>query len=216
VPPLPSIENCGILKMFATIGDHTDQQVVHFNWGGGPASVSDLLDIATIWETNWNTSWVQFTPNYVSSDLSLVYTTIRDLSSPTANRAQYTETYTGSATQQSSAGDCILLSHQVALAYRGGHPRTYVYGATTDNIAAGGQTWIDDCINQALAAWTAAKNAVADWSYGSITNPVPGMVSYYSGGARRETPVFYPFLDTTVSNIIRSQRRRVRRTPTPT
>ena len=100
--------------------------------------------------------------------------------------------------------------------YRGGHPRTYVFGATNDNVADGSQTWIDTATAAALAAWEFAVADVLAGSYPVITDLAVGALSYFTGGALRVSPLFRPFLDTVASNIIRSQRRRVRRTPTPT
>lgn len=212
--PLPPIANTGLLRMYATIGDHTCQMGAHFQWSG-TAIVADLNTLCQLWQENWETDWFNSGSDWVSSDCTVLYTTCKDLSSETAAMGQYTHTQVGSATQQCSANDAILLSHAVNRFWRGGHPRTYVFGATTDNIDVGGQTWLSTAQAAALAAWEDAVGAVLTGSYDVISDLAVGAVSYFTGGARRETPVWLPFADTTVSATIRSQRRRVRRTPTP-
>lgn len=215
VPPLPDAPGVALVKMFGQIGDHTCEQVVHWKFSG-TATDADMVEIATQWQTAWENEWMNFGTEYVSTDVSLLYTTATDLTTPTSAFGQYTHSQAGNSDERCSANDAILLSHNVGMRYRGGHPRTYVFGATNDNVADGSQTWIDGAVAQALAAWEYAVTGVLDGTYPVITDLAVGALSYFTGGALRVSPVFLPFVDTVVSNIIRSQRRRVRRTPTPT
>ena len=215
VPPLPDAPGVALLKMFGQIGDHTCEQVVHWKFNGA-ATDADMLQIATQWQGAWETYWVNNGSEFVSTDVELLYTTATDLTTPTSAFAQYTHTQAGNSDERCSANDAILLSHNVAMRYRGGHPRTYVFGATNDNVADGSQTWIDTATAAALAAWEFAVADVLAGSYPVITELAVGALSYFTGGALRASPLFLPFVDTVVSSIIRSQRRRVRRTPTPT
>lgn len=215
MPPLPDAPGVAMVKMFGTIGDHTCEQIVHWKFSGA-ATDNDMIDLATQWQGAWESEWMNFGTEYVSTDCALAYTTATDLTSPSSAFGQYTHAQAGNSDERCSANDAILLSHNVAMRYRGGHPRTYVFGATNDNVADGSQTWIDGVVAQALAAWEYAVTAVLDTTFPVITDLAVGALSYYTGGALRASPLFLPFVDTVVSNIIRSQRRRVRRTPTPT
>lgn len=215
MPPLPDAPGVALVKMFGQIGDHTCEQVVHWKFNG-TATDADMLEIATQWQGAWETYWVNNGSEFVSTDVELLYTTATDLTTPTSAFAQYTHTQAGNSDERCSANDAILLSHNVGMRYRGGHPRTYVFGATNDNVADGSQTWLDTATAAALSAWEFAVADVLAGTYPVITDLAVGALSYFTGGALRVSPLFLPFVDTVVSSIIRSQRRRVRRTPTPT
>lgn len=217
MPPLPAINRTAKVTTAATIGQHTCQLGCHWQWGEGTATDADMLNLAEVWQGAWETNWWSNASEYVSSDCTVIYTQATDLSADDAATSTYVHSVPGNASQQCSANDAVLLRHAISARYRGGHPRTYLFGQTTDNIDVGGQTWISALTAAALAAWESAVAAViASGDFPNIAELVVGTVSYLSGGARRVTPLWLPFNDTTTDSIIRSQRRRVRRTPTPT
>ena len=83
MPPLPDAPGVALVKMFGQIGDNTCEQVVHWKFNG-TATDADMLQIATQWQGAWETYWVNNGSEFVSTDVSLLYTTATDLTTPTS------------------------------------------------------------------------------------------------------------------------------------
>jgi hypothetical protein len=106
------------------------------------------------------------------------------------------------------ANNAVLVSHKIARRYRGGHPRHYMpFGQNTDTSDS--QHWTNTFITNVqndMVAFIAAVNAaiITNWGSGEMGN-----LSYFTALAPRAVPVFDPFLSTTTSPLVASQRKRL-------
>lgn len=227
MPPLPPVPNVALCRVTMLQGPdpggHFSQNVLHIGWTGGIATDADMDvmagNLAFMYEGLF--SGVDTSSNtYISEDTRLVSVTATDLTSPTAAFGSWTGSTPGAAAQVSPVNTAFLLRHQVLRRFRGGHSRTYIPGITPDNTTDG-RTWTTAAFDDITGWWTGNMGSVVGGigagytPYPNITGGYLAQVSYFEGGARRADPLVDRVVDTIGDQVIRSQRRRVRVSPTP-
>lgn len=230
MPPLPSVPNTALCRVVVSQASHQSQNVLHFRWTGGPAAVGDMASLAEILFDRYSglfTGAATGGTTYIGNDATLDYVTATDLTSPSGAFFKTTgASVPGAAAQKSIANSALLLSHSVGTRYRGGHGRTYLMGISPDNTDDG-RTWdVGTIVADIDDWWTQTLTNVAAGTghpYPTIVSPELVVVSYYDRALnpvppyRRAVPVVYPVITSGIADqVIRSQRRRVRNTPTPT
>jgi len=221
--PLPDVPGVLVTKVVSTCATHDAQMKNFWSYTGTPAP-SDMVTLANQALASLNSLYSGAGTGgstYISNEWATAYATATDLASPTAAFGQSSgATEIGQASQKGINSSALVLSHHVNRRFRGGHSRTYLGGLTADNTNDG-RTWIAIAVSDILNWWTGTfvNDIKTNWSSFTITGLV--QVSYYDKATepapcyRRTTPIVDAVQDTTASNIIRSQRRRVRNTPTP-
>jgi hypothetical protein len=111
---------------------------------------------------------------------------------------------------------CILIKHTIALHYRGGHPRSYITPPDGATIVAGNQ-WPAPTVAGMQTQWNSAVTAMNAFTGSGISTHVMGTVQYVDKNVNPikpfylTTPVFWPWLSSTVEPVVATQRRRVGR-----
>lgn len=103
---------------------------------------------------------------------------------------------------------CILVDHTISRRYRGGHPRTY-YPPLESNYYQEPSTWTGAGVTAVGNAQAAFALEASTFSDSGCTGVYVVNVSYISGGVARVAPVIDQITGSTVSGIIRTQRRRL-------
>jgi hypothetical protein len=162
---------------------------------------------------------------YKTSEETLVEVIGIDLSSATSAVGTYAASKAGTNSSPPLGGSiCYLINYQISRRYRGGHPRTYLSGPTTE-FQQDADTVAPATVTALQSAWTTFLNAVEVLPVGSSTGSTHVNVSYYGTGtavlaetgryrtrsAMRELPVVDIINSCTVSSIWGSQRRRLGR-----
>lgn len=219
MPPLPPLEHTALIRVVMEQDSHYSQNVLHIAWGNGAtATDSDMNTLAEnvhVMYAGLMDGTLTGGTTYISESVTLKYATATDLTTPSSAFGQYTNSVAGAASQVALANAAVLISHHVNTRFRGGHCRTYLPGVTPDNTTDG-RTWIAGAVTALQSWWTTQMGDILAGAYANIGDLELVMASYYSGKVRRETAVYYPVVDSTVDSVIRSQRRRVRNTPTTT
>lgn len=219
MPPLPVVPNCAKVRHVGLMQTHYWQIIQHFNFGLGPAGPADMVEMATVAHQSLASRWI--TTSEIAADCTLLYTTATDLSSMTGAFGQYTHTDAGTAGTETAASTALVVSWDVDRRFRGGHYRTYLPGIASVGLQ-NSRTWTATAIATAAAWADHYASDVAAGSYPAISTPVHVGVSYYDRMVnpvppyRRAIPYVDIFRGHTEGSVIRSQRRRVRNTPTPT
>jgi hypothetical protein len=102
----------------------------------------------------------------------------------------------------------VCVTWHAGITWRGGRPRTYLGGIPNGAAQLLGSPQISSTYSSALA--TGATNWLSDVSAPvySGANWAAGVPSYYSKGAFRPVPLFFPFNGAVVHDRFDSQRRR--------
>lgn len=229
--PLPPVPNTAIVRAFLEQAGHLSQVVTHWEWTGGVSAPADMLALCQNMDAAFEglmdgseTGAV----TYISSDTVYMGSSAVDLSASDAPQAAtypLATPHPGAATQKSLNNSAFLVSLPVGTRFRGGHGRSYIPGLTGDN-SADGRTWIAGAVTD-IGNWYYVRLRGNNTSPGTpvpfpnITGVRQVIVSYYNRALnpvkpyRRTTPLIYPVLAWRADTVIRSQRRRVRESPTP-
>jgi hypothetical protein len=219
MPPLPVVPNVAKIVHHGALGPHDWQMVHHFAFSGGSMTTGDAALMAAAAHSALATDWIEGSNN--AEDCSLLYTTVTDLSTSGGAFAQSTSTHTGGDANPAIAQAAFVVSWQVPTRYRGGHSKTFLPGGTVD-AQEDMRTWNASQLAQATTWANAYAAAVAAPAYSVIGGVLHAVVSYYNKELnpvppyRRAVPVVYLIQGHTYDTVMRSQRRRVRATPTPT
>jgi hypothetical protein len=145
----------------------------------------------------------------MTTEKNIGLVTVLDLNSNTGAEGIGGAAATGTRAGSSiPASNCVVLNHNIARRYRGGHPRTYApFGANADTATTG--TWGGTFLNTCQTNFNAWVAGCLTTSTGGVSLVQYGSVSYFSGGHLRGTPVWDPILSTTSRSRIGSQRRRL-------
>lgn len=230
--PLPPVPNTALVRVImdldGSLDYHMAENIHHVQWASGAAAGGDMVALAenffAFYSGLFSGSYTGGT-HYISSDLTLAQVTATDLTSDTAAFGVSTQApVPGAASQVWVANTAFLFSQQVSRRFRGGHGRTYLPGVTPDNTTDG-RTWTSGCVTDLQGWWTEnfGPEVLAGGyaSYPNISGLSHVLVSYVDRAVnptppyRRPTPLTDVIVKTVADSVIRSQRRRVRLTPTP-
>lgn len=207
MPALPAVPGTARIVIAQTLGSVAVANVLHAYGGNGAGySSAELTSLAT----TVRSSWVSNVIPLQDADLTLLDVVATDLSTDVGLAGTASGTTPGTAVGTSLPANVALCwSWKIANRYRGGHPRTYIAGATQTH-QLNPNTWTPAYVTSHLAAAAAVRAAVNGLVVGATTWNL-GCVSYYSGGAVRPSPIFRSYTAVAVDNRIDSQRRRLGR-----
>lgn len=167
-------------------------------------AVADLASVATQVRTDWGL----YLKAYIDVDWSLVLTEAQSLGGDGLEAQDTTVvagTQGGAPLPPQSA---VVLSWKSGATWRGGRPRTYLVGVGNVFTSAVGDAQLNPANSAALHASAETFRANTSAAVVGGANTILGFPSYYSKGAIRPVPLFFPFTSLVVHNRLGSQRRR--------
>lgn len=181
--------------------------VLHIRWSDNTNhSLADLTTLASTFDSQW-TPVVQ---PILASTASQIGVTVTSLGGDGLSASLVTSrpgTDSGEAIPPQCA---VAITWKAAVFWRGGKPRTYCPFVTENMTASsvGGGSQLASAHTSALA--TRADTFITQMSLATIggANPIVGFPSYFSKGAFRIPPIFFPFATAVVHDRMDSQRRR--------
>lgn len=114
------------------------------------------------------------------------------------------------ATAVMPANIALCISWRIASHYRGGHPRTYLCGLTTNRITT--STTFDTAFTALVAASANTfRDQVNALTYGDLSSLELGTVSFQNDNQWRDNPVFRAYMaaGASIDSRVDSQRRRL-------
>lgn len=228
LPPVPNVVKLQVITTFeSSLGADLHQCLNTFHVAfTGVAGVNDMNAMAAasdLWWTKLMDGTGTGGSTYISQDLHLRGTRCTDLTSSTAAFGSDAVNVVGGASQQSLANAALVASGHVGRRFRGGHSRVYIAGLTGDN-SADSRLWLPIAVSDITNWFTNWRNVVLTNHGMGYPNIVPSnfvQVSYVNKTVnpvppyRRPVPVVDGITGWTLDQVIRSQRRRVRLSPTP-
>lgn len=186
----------------------------HWFYTGTPPSVADLTTLATHVLEIFQGNFVPTTPP--STTINAVQAT--DLSTIMMPSVTVTNPMPGTSTADKlPANCCVLFNWDVAMRYRGGHPRNYIYTGTDEDLLNESQ-WDSAFLTTMAAKMNNFVGNVTGFVFGGSTILEPVMVSYFGGvptvggeSQRRAVPLALPIVMGQVNPFVGSQRRRIGR-----
>jgi hypothetical protein len=197
-----SVVKCEVIQQLAAI---PVVNLLHFAYTGGPPTNVDLDTFSTTVIAAWTAHML---PD-LSSELSVIEVISTDLTSPTSARGSHSAVANGgSGAAFLGANSALVISHNIARRYRGGHPRSYIAGLLSA-----------DLFDANLITAANRTTFQTDWDAfiaACVVGPIPGTttityvnVSYHSAHVLRPVPVVDIITSSTVKQRLGSQRRRV-------
>lgn len=203
--PLPPVPNVLRIAFEQSYENQPNLMIFHAFYTGSGLNQTDLDTVAANL-ANSITSWC----NPVQTNDCVNKTiTLTDLSSDTGLVS--VQPVSGAGTAGSSAvvaNSAMCNSWHIHRRYRGGHPRNYIGGMDSSNFATE-RSFKTTVVTAQTARCQALLAAVPSDGTGAFDALELVNVSYFSGGARRDTPVVDTLLTGTVNSRPDSQRRRL-------
>ena len=190
-----------------TVGARQWSNIVHYKFSGGGPSVGDLTTMGDALAGDWEALMTPFQ----DADTALTGVKLTDLTSAlgaqTTVGADLVGTRDGAYLPASAS---VLVTYDVAVRYRGGHPRNYLsVGVQADLDTA--QTWTADFATDVQNAWNELTAAPVGVTYGATSITTMGVVSLRTALAPRVSGVYYPYTGPGLAQVdLGSIRRRVR------
>jgi hypothetical protein len=221
MPALPPVAKVVRVDFHHTLtGNANIQNRVFFQYAGA-LSQADAVTFAALCRNQW----ILHTMLHLVNLLTLTSTVVTDLTSASAPQAADSGTGAGgSANPGLSEGAAVVIKKILARRYRGGHPRDYLAGPTTADLAAASlktwsaaslTNWATDYqafVTAVVAGAPAGMGAVSHVSvsyfqgFTNVTNPITGRARAVA--RLRAAPVVDPVLSVVANPKIASQRRR--------
>lgn len=210
--PLPDVPNVVALKFGGLLNGIPFLNVLHASHDASTPNVTDLGTLATNLSSWWLTNIVPI----CNTGTVMNSMTVLDISSRTGLAAVSNTARTGTLTNPCTNNVSYAISWLIARRYRGGHPRTYMAGLSTQQLN-GTQQLLGTARTSILTGWTTLLAALSGYSLASMPNLRLCNVSYYHGKnpdgtpALRPTPVVDLIVGTKGDLRIDSQRHRLGR-----
>jgi hypothetical protein len=211
-PSPRSIYHAGVVQVVPhyNIGRPTNAvNVIYFSTAAIGLTAAQLNVVRTAFDTAWSTGWKTISHTAVS----YVGSVVTDMSSNTGLQVSNT----GYTPVPGSAGGNVvtdsvayLISLKTAIRYKGGHGRIYIPGAATGELNNDGRTLQSGTVPFLQALWdntVTAMTAIA----GSAGGPYTPIVWHKKLAAGPNTTELV--LGAVASNVLASQRRRLRKVP---
>ena len=179
---------------------------LHAVYGSTP-SAAQLLTLSNAVAASFRT---RFGPHLSSDWHSATQRTVLYVDADTEIAVDGVDTGSGTiSTTEQAAALAYLINWSIAGTYRGGHPRSYLAGVTTDGLA--------DVKTVATARRTAltadAQGFLADVNAltpSGFTSVALGTYRFFRNHSAVSPPVFEPYLSGACATIFGNQRRRLR------
>lgn len=201
LPPVPGVYRCTATGHLAGIPIAT---VFHLGYTGPPPTGQQALEVAT----GIGNSWSAHISPLQCSDVVMDTFTATDLSSETGADAVFEVTCTGSASGSPVPNQVqMVISKPLARRYRGGHPRTYLPGFPTADLASPTQ-WLSTASTNAANHWaTFILGIISAPGVQNVANEV--VVHYVKDHLPLPVPLVDAFVGATASTLIGTLRRRL-------
>lgn len=185
MPALPSPGKVIRCDLFQTVGANTRvKDRIYFSYTGAGPNSSDLTTLATTISAAWNTN---ISPQQ-NTGVTLTGITLTDLASASGAQVVSTVSRVGSlAGTAMAAAVAMVVKFKIARRYRGGHPRFYLPGRVTADLASS-TSWLSasgSSLATAFAAFITACEASPPTNIGTMTH---SNVSYFSGFTNKTFP----------------------------
>jgi hypothetical protein len=145
---------------------------------------------------------------HLSSDVDLRGINVKSLGGDGIEAPNFSSVQGGGGSGALPPSCAVCLTWKASIAWRGGHPRTYLPGIPSAQRGSAAGAGL-------LSAFTInvrndANAYLAEMQSNTIggAHALPGFVSYFTGYAFRPVPLFFPFNTCVVHDRIDSQRRR--------
>lgn len=212
MPPLPPLANT--VKIMTTWSGPNSTKAANIMWAlmgsGWTPSTTNLASLAANVAASWNYTGTQALGVYPTTPWAPGTITCTDNGGGTENQAQITFTNASSGNTNPLPPNCAaVVSWQIPAHYRGGHPRTYLPGPTSQGLqTASGNQW-SSAFRTGLA--TAAGNFLTHFNGLTVgaSSEALGCIAHHRNGVLLATPVFYPFSGGIIHGRVDSQRRRL-------
>jgi hypothetical protein len=206
--PQPPVDSVRV----AIKGTYLTHPVVNVFWLGftvsGARVVNDLASIIDSLVASWGTRFNGIRANEaVDLQAQAVWLT------GVGSELTYTKAMTSGGTHGAGIKDaagCYLINWGIGAYYRGGHPRTYMAAPIDGAMTNGSSIYAPDVATLATAA-AGFKSDVDALTHGNITAVSLGTVSFQRAKEWRTPPVFEPYISSSVSPTLATQRRRIGR-----
>jgi hypothetical protein len=213
MPPRPPLAGTVIITL-NWLGPNSVKaaNVFHAMMGGTfNPTVANLSTIATNMQTALRAGT---TPNIIMVNISsaweLLSIAVVDNGGSTENAVVLPDGGKGSDAPTPLPPNCAAcISWQIGAHYRGGHPRTYLPGIASANLAAvGGNWWLTAFRTTLTNAAQSMLNSFNAATAGGSSETL-GTISYFRAGELLAKPNWYPYLLPNVHQRVDSQRRRL-------
>lgn len=203
--PLPAVAGVVKCEFEFSLGSNFGAVIMHTAYSSDPPSSADLSSaVYGMANAFSDTVMGNFNGDVVFNQLVMT-----DLSSDTAASESAPQGVQGgesSGTVPASA--CVMTSYPVGMRYRGGHPRSYWPALGGGSLDTPG-TWHASNIADFQGNFQTFFDNWVNSLYGSLQFTTWVCVRYLSGGAVLVPPLVLPLNSFNISNVIRSQRRRL-------
>lgn len=183
--------------------------VTYWSTAASGLTVAQLTVVQTAFDTAWSGYW----HTYACSLNSYVGSIVTDMSSNTgaqAGNATYVPVIGAGAATSIPDNCAILMSLKTSTRYRGGKGRLYIPGQDSLSVMADGRTVVAGRVTQFQNLWTNVVSAMSGvaGSSGGPYNPI-----VWHKKLRTNPNTTEAINSVVVSNILASQRRRLRKVP---
>lgn len=204
MPALPAVPQVVLVTLKGNQGGVNFNNVLHLQYTGGAPTVADLTTVGTAVGNAWNTN---FTP-LMNTSWSLNSIVLADLTNQAAAQSTVTVAYAGTrAGTAMPNATAAVVSWQINVRYRGGHPRSYFpFGVIADVTSS--RLWAGafvTALNNAATSFRTSLNAIT----ASGTSYKMVIVSYYHDRTLRPVPQVYTVQGNLVHGRVDTQRRRL-------
>jgi hypothetical protein len=190
-----------------TVGARQWSNIVHYKFSGGGPSVGDLTTMGNALVS----AWASLMNALQDGDTELTGVKLTDLTSALGAQTTVEAGLVGGrAGAYLPASASVLVTYDVAVRYRGGHPRNYLSVGVQADLATA-QTWSTDFRDTTGAAWNELTATPVGETYGATSITTFGMVSLRTELVPRMYGVYYPYTGPGTAQVdLGSIRRRVR------
>lgn len=216
MPPLPHVPLTCRVAVSGTVGTTPWANVFYLPYsltGSPPLSAAGVQAIA-------DKVWTEYTGTiltFIAQAFSVTNVHVVDLHSGTGFSADHSGLVLGTLTgAPPTPQSCVLVKHNIAARYRGGHPRTYVPPPAAASIISGNQ-WPSATVSGVQTQFNLFVSHVNAFTNAEISSVALATVSYIDKDSNptppyhRATPLVYPWISSTVEAVVATQRRRTGR-----
>jgi hypothetical protein len=214
--PAPAVPGCIALVTSGVIGTHNWVNKYHINYSGTPPTTPQMNAYVAGANTAWNDGVA------LSCNVNVTMTKVEaiDLSSETGAVGVLDVTSPGTNdTAYLAANACALIDYDIAVRYRGGHPRTYLPAGSQEDLASS-STWDPDFVTALTTNFQTFLSGIENVTYDGFAFGgqcfvqqlvTVASIDYPTVPAWRVPPVTRIITGFSVNPELASQRRRIGR-----
>lgn len=209
--PMPDVAGCISLTLSGLVGGHAWVNKFHVNYSGTPPTSGQMAAYCA----GVNDGWIGGIADICSVGVSLLKIEAVDLSSRTAAVGILDVTSFGTVLgAYNPANAAVLVDYDIAIRYRGGHPRTYLPAGVQADLETE-STWLDASLSNFTAGFQNFLNFIENVTYDGFVFGgqcfLQAVVTVPPPPAWRTPPVTRIITGFNVQKELASQRRRIGR-----